>query len=291
MSAPLTSPLTSLLALTDRVAVVTGGAAGMGRATATRLAEAGAAVVIADLDGDRAAAAAAEISAAGGSASAQQLDVSDADAVGALAERTFREAGRLDVWVNNAGIFPPTPLFRLTPADWDRMLDVNTRSVFFGTREAARWMIAGGRGGVVVNIASIAAYRAGSPNQSHYAASKAAVVTLTKTLSSALGRHGVRVVGVAPGVIATDGVLGNLGTMDAQGLNLADRGATVPLQRTGDPDDIARMVVVLASDLAAYVTGVTVPVDGGDLVTGKADTLDLDALGYDTPALAGGPTG
>jgi NAD(P)-dependent dehydrogenase (short-subunit alcohol dehydrogenase family) len=277
--------LTSLLDLSGRVAVVTGGAAGMGRATAVRLAEAGAAVVIADLDGPRAQQAAEQITATGGAATAQQLDVSDVTAVTALAEQTSRDHGRLDIWVNNAGIFPPTPLFRLSETDWNRMLDVNTRSVFFGTREAARWMIAGGRGGVVVNIASIAGYRAGSPNQAHYAASKAAVITLTKTLSSALGRHGVRVVGVAPGVIATDGVMGNLGTMDSQGLNLADRGAAVPLRRLGAPDDIARMVLVLASDLASYVTGVTVAVDGGDLVTGKADTLDLDALGFDTAAL------
>jgi NAD(P)-dependent dehydrogenase (short-subunit alcohol dehydrogenase family) len=272
--------LGGLLDLTSKVAVITGSGAGMGRATAELLAAAGAHVVVADVDSGRIDATVAAIGAAGGTATGITLDVSDVDALTATARAVAADHGRLDIWVNNAGIYPPAPLFASTVKDWDRMQDINSRAVYFGTREAARWMIRGG-GGVVVNIASIAAYRAGSPNLAHYAASKAAVVVLTKTMANALGRHGIRVVGVSPGVIVTDGLKAGMATMDSVGVNLGNRGDTIPIGRAGVPEDIANAVLFLVSDMASFITGTTLDVDGGDLIKGAADVPDLASMGYD----------
>lgn len=264
----------TLVDLTGKVAVVTGAGLGMGRATARRLADAGATVVAADLDIARAKAVADEI---GGHA--YEIDVSDTAAVTALTTHVVREHGGLDIWVNNAGIYPLRPLFEVEDADFQRMMDVNLKAVYFATREAARQMIGTGRGGVVVNVSSIAAYRAGSPGLAHYAASKAGVVTLTKTLASALGPHGVRVVGIAPGVVDTDGMKAVEDQFEASGVNAADRGSEIPLGRNGEPDDIARVALFLSSPLARFVTGVTIPVDGGDLTSGKATVSSAGALG------------
>lgn len=263
-----------LLSLAGRLAVVTGGGLGLGRAICRRLADAGATVIVADLDGDRADAVAHEIRAEGGSADSHPLDVSDVAAVTALTTQVVAAYGKLDIWVNNAGIYPLTPLFAVTEADWSRMLDVNLKAVYFATREAARQMIATGTGGVVINISSIAAYQAGRPGLAHYAASKAGVVTLTKTLASALGPHGVRVVGVAPGVVDTEGLASLRNRLESSG-----RAPDTPLSRSGEPDDIGRVVLFLASDLARFVAGVTIPVDGGALTGGNVEPEPATALG------------
>jgi NAD(P)-dependent dehydrogenase (short-subunit alcohol dehydrogenase family) len=147
--------LGELISLSGRNAVVTGGARGLGRAIARRLAEAGASVLIGDLDGAGAAATAAELETTFGvTALATRLDVADTASITETADAAVAELGGIDIWVNNAGIYPSTPVLQMTDDDWDRVLDVNLRGTFVGGREAARRMIEAGRGGVIVNLSS-----------------------------------------------------------------------------------------------------------------------------------------
>jgi NAD(P)-dependent dehydrogenase (short-subunit alcohol dehydrogenase family) len=251
--------LVELLSLSGRVAVVTGGGRGIGAATVRRLAEAGAAVIAADLDEG----AAKDVAASSrGTVVAAAVDITDSGALGALADRAVAELGSLDVWVNNAGIYPTTgPAIDAADDFIDRMLQVNVRSTFAGAREAARRM---GGSGVIVNVASTAGFRA-APGISAYVASKHAVVGLTKNLALELAAAGIRVVGVAPGVIDTPGVQAQLAPLKAAGLDVAATMSRTLLGRGGRPDDVARVITFLASDLAAWVTGEVVAVDAGAL--------------------------
>jgi NAD(P)-dependent dehydrogenase (short-subunit alcohol dehydrogenase family) len=242
--------LTELLDLSGRVAVVTGGARGIGRACCTRLAEAGATVVAGDLD----------------EAAAAPVDVRDAASVRALVERTVAEQGRLDVWVNAAGVYPTAPLLELSEDDWALVLDTNLRGTFLGAREAARAMIAGGDGGVIVNVSSTAAFRADAPGAAHYVASKFGVRGLTKALAVELGPHGIRVLEVAPTVTLTPGLEEQAEALRSAGFALEELGPTLPLGRVAVPDDVARVVLFCASDLSALMTGSTLLVDAGELV-------------------------
>ncbi len=257
--------LVEMMRLDGRVAVVTGGANGIGRATCRRLAEAGAAVLVADLDGEGAAREADAITGAGGRADAVAADVADPAAVAAMVAAARARLGGLDVLVNNAGIFPARPIMEMEPEDCDRVLDVNLRGLYLCTRAAARVMAAAGRGGVIVNITSIDAIHPSMPGLAHYDASKHGAWGFTKTSALELAPLGIRVNALAPGGVLTEGVRrmqpGGAGA-DA----VAAFTAGIPLRRMGDPDEIARMVVVLASDLAAYMTGSQVVVDGGALL-------------------------
>lgn len=256
------SPLEELLALSGRVAVVTGGARGIGLACCTRLAEAGAAVVAADLDEGTALEAAERL---GAGVSGTRVDVREPASVRALAERTLAELGRLDVWVNSAGIYPLSGLLDLSDDAWDQVLDVNLRGTFVGAREAGRAMIASGKGGVIVNIASTGAYRVDAPGASHYVASKFGVRGLTQSLAVELGAHGIRVLAVAPTVTLTPGLESERESLQQAGFALDELGARLPLGRVAVPDDIARVVVFCASDLSLLMTGSTLPVDAGEL--------------------------
>ena len=278
--APVLTPLTQLLDLSGRVAVVTGAGRGIGAAISRRLAEAGATVHVADLDEESAVAVAGEL---GGKATAHRLDVRDVDGIAQLARTVVAQSGTLDIWVNNAGIFPGVPLFGDFQPTWDLVMEINLRGTFAGIREAARQMIKAGTGGVIVNLVSIAADRAGHPSMTPYGASKAGVVQLTKYTAAALGPWGIRVVGVSPGVVMTPGLRQQVADLEASGLTYSERGKSIPLRRLAEPDDIARTVVYLASDLASYITGHVVPVDGGDVIAGLSgggQTLAL--LGLDT---------
>lgn len=260
--------LSDLLSLHGRRAVVTGAAHGIGLAIARRLAEAGAHVVLADLDLEAATSEAAAIQLAplcrtlGVRAIAASVDVTDSTTLASAAALAVAELGGLDIWVNNAGIYPATgPAADATDEFIDRMLQVNVRGTFAGAREAARRMT---HGGVIVNIASTAGFRAAA-GISAYVASKHAVIGLTKNLAIELAERDIRVVGVAPGVIDTPGVQAQLAPLKAAGVDVASRMHRTLLGRAGQPDDVARMVLVLASDLAAWVTGDVVAVDAGAL--------------------------
>ncbi len=255
--------LAELTSLAGKVAVVTGGGRGIGRACCARLAEAGAVVVVADLDAESAREAASSL---GAPAVAATLDVRDEVAVRALAEHARASLGGLDAWVNAAGIYPTSALLELTGEAWDDVLDVNLRGTFTGAREAARTMIAGGGDGVIVNISSTAAYRAEAPGAAHYVASKFGVRGLTRALAVELGPHRIRVLEVAPTVTLTPGLELQRPSLERAGFALDDLGPRLPLGRVAVPDDVARVVLFCVSDLALLMTGSTLHVDAGELV-------------------------
>jgi NAD(P)-dependent dehydrogenase (short-subunit alcohol dehydrogenase family) len=254
--------LAELISLRGRRAVVTGGGRGIGAQIVRRLAEAGAAVVAGDLDGDAARAVAQEVTEASGRAIGCALDVSDSASLAAAADLAVSELGGLEIWVNNAGIFPATgPALDVDDAFVDRMLQVNVRGTYAGAREAARRMSSGG---VIVNLTSTAGFKAGT-GISAYVASKHAVVGITKALALDLGPLGIRVLSVAPTIIDTPGVREQLAPLAEAGLDVEARVAANPLGRMGVPDDVARVVLFCCSDLAAFMTGSTVAVDAGSL--------------------------
>jgi NAD(P)-dependent dehydrogenase (short-subunit alcohol dehydrogenase family) len=257
--------LAELVSLRGRVAVVTGGARGIGRAIAARFAEAGAAVALGDVDGELAATTAAELSSRHRTAvMAVPTDVRDARAVRALAEATERQLGPIDVWVNNAGIFPSHAFLDIPPDEWDRVLDLNVRAIFVCAQEVGRRMATRSRG-VIVNIASTGAFKTG-PGVAHYITSKHAVVGLTKALAVELGPLGVRVLGVAPSMTRTEGREEFLAAHLPPGMEefVQEMEERTPLGRIGVPDDVARVVLFCASDLSMLMTGSTLLVDAGE---------------------------
>lgn len=264
------NPLADLVSLKGRVAVVTGAAAGIGNACARRLAEAGAAVVIADLNGERAEAAAAALRDGGAQAAAVQVNVADQASVSAAADAAVRSFGGLHIWANCAGIYPIHDTLEMAEADWDTVLGVNLKGSFFGAREAAKRMIAADAPGVVINIHSTTAHKIPSPGLAHYIASKGAVESLTRALALELGPKGVRVLAVSPTMVATEGMMEQKPMLTEAFGNIGDPhiiyGSRLPLGRIGTPDDIARVVLFAASDLALIMTGSILFADAGDLV-------------------------
>jgi NAD(P)-dependent dehydrogenase (short-subunit alcohol dehydrogenase family) len=250
--------LADLVDLSGRRALVTGAGKGIGAATARRLAQAGAHVTLADLDPAGRATAEAMV-ADGLSASFVVCDITDAVQV-ADAVDSAADGERLDVLVNNAGIFPTTgPIDAVTDDFVARMLDVNLRAQYSVSRDAARLMTGGG---AIVNIASIAGIRGGA-NITAYSASKAGVMGLTRAFANELGPRGIRVNAIAPGVIDTPGVQDQMAPLRAGGMDIEKVIAGNPLRLAGQPDHIARVALFLASELAAFVTGHVLVVDGG----------------------------
>lgn len=259
--------LAKLLSLTGKAAIITGGGRGIGRAIAQRLAEAGAAVLVTDIVGAQASETAALIAEAGGKAISLECDAASVPDAARVVEAANEAFGRVDVLVNNAAIFPATQVMDITEAQWDRMLDVNLKGLFFYAQAAARRMIQGGSGGAIINIASINALR---PNvgMAHYDASKGGVVALTRSLAKELGRHQIRVNAIAPGITTTPGLAKEIaGMMTAAG---APDDTPLPvggvLGRNGNGDDIARAAVFLAGGLSDFMTGALLMVDGGHLL-------------------------
>lgn len=257
-------PIADLLSLQGRVAVVTGAGRGVGAAIAGRLAEAGATVVIADLDIEMSERAVAELTARGLVATPALVDVRSTPSVAELADSAVRSFGSLDIWVNNAGIYPRHGALEMTDDDWDRVVETNLRGTFAGARASARAMVSGGRGGVIVNIASASAFRAPGLGLSHYVASKAGIVGLTKSLAVELGPSGIRVLAVAPILVPTENAV-ELLRRDGAPSAVAEAAARVPLRRVPEPDDIARAVLFATSGLARCMTGSTLLVDSGQL--------------------------
>jgi NAD(P)-dependent dehydrogenase (short-subunit alcohol dehydrogenase family) len=254
-------PLAELISLQGRSAVVTGGARGLGLAIVRRLAEAGASVLIGDVDAEGARAAAADIGRrVGGTVIATPLDVADPASISAAAEAAVAQLGSIGIWVNNAGVYPSTPTLQMSDEDWDAVIRLNLGGAFTGSREAARRMVEGGGGGVIVNLSSIAGIRGRGPGVAHYVASKHGIIGITQQMALEFAGAGIRVLAVAPTTILTPGVEERMG---GQG-DLAQRIAA-PLGRAGVPDDVARVVLFCASDLAAFMTGSTILVDGGEM--------------------------
>lgn len=250
-----TPPLTELISLVGRTAVVTGGARGIGAAIVSRLAEAGATVYAADIEWD-------EVASRGGRRVVSDVTASDGPQI--LVDLAMDETGRLDIWVNNAGIYPAVHILEMSDADWDEVLDLNLRAAFRSAREAARVMTQG----VIVNVVSNAGMAAG-PASAHYVASKHGLAGLTKSLAVDLASRRIRVVGVAPGVTRSDGLTDKMDDLRSAGWgDLGEYTArSAPLGRMATPDEIARVVLFAVSDLAAYVTGTTIVADGGQLTT------------------------
>lgn len=246
--------------LAGRVAIVTGAGKGIGRGIALGLAEAGATVVVNGRTAAALEAVAAEISAAGGEAFAVAADVSAAHDADRLVAAVLERCGRLDVLVNNAGIYLTANVVDMTEADWDLTLAVDLKGVFLCSRAAARQMIRQ-RSGRIVNITSIAQLRGGTPGHAHYGAAKAGVGAFTKTLAKELGPYGVTVNCVAPGLIE-DTEMGQA----SKRLMGESYLATIPLGCLGTVRDVAGAVVFLASDRARYITGETLNVNGGSLM-------------------------
>ena len=250
--------ITDLVNLAGKRAVVTGAAVGIGAAIVTRLAQAGADVLLTDLD-DRGEATAAGLRSGGLSASFQRCDITNTAHLAAAAQWAA-DRGSLDIWVNNAGIYPTTgPVLKVTDEFLDRMFDVNVRAQFSAAREAANRM---STGGAIVNLASIAGIRGGA-GISAYSASKGAVIAMTRALGNELGPMGIRVNAIAPGIIDTPGVRAQMEPLKATGLDIDAAIAANPLRTAGQPDHIARACLFLVSGLSAFVNGVTLVVDGG----------------------------
>ncbi|WP_432096137.1 SDR family NAD(P)-dependent oxidoreductase [Streptomyces sp. bgisy100] len=246
--------------LTGRTALVTGAASGIGRATAALLAQAGTSVHCADLDGPGARATAERITADGGAAHAHPLDVTDREQVRETVAAAVRADGRLDILAAVAGIMHSSPVLETDDADLERVLAVNFKGVLYSCQEAARAMIAGGAGGSIVTMAS-GAVDTGAPGLLCYGAAKAAVVQLTRTLATEVGRHGIRVNAVAPGWIRTPMTARR--TPGAQHGTEQAMGRAAPLGRVGEPEDVAHSVLYLASDAASFTTGQILRPNGG----------------------------
>ena len=237
----------------DKVVIVTGGAAGIGKATARRFAAAGARVAVWDVkEGEES------------EGTFQKVDVTDPAAVEAAVAEVFERWGRIDVLVNNAGITRDAQLVKwkeggktgeMSERDFDAVISVNLKGVFLCTRAVAPRMIAGG-GGAILNASSVVGLY-GNFGQTNYAATKAGVISMTRTWARELGRHNIRVNAVAPGFIATDMALA-IPEKALQGMI-----AHTPLNRMGRPEDIAEAYYWLASDAAGFITGAVLSVDGG----------------------------
>jgi len=248
---------------TQRVAIVTGGARGIGAAVAAQLAADGMAVGVLDLKESDCAATVDAITAAGGRAVAVGADVANADQVGAAVEAVASQLGPVVVLVNNAGVTRDAMLFKMTEDDWDMVLGVHLRGAFLMTRACQKYMV-DQKFGRVINLSSSSAL--GNRGQVNYSAAKAGVQGFTKTLAIELGKFGVTANCVAPGFIATDMTAATAAKL---GMEFADfqkaAASQIPVARVGQPEDIARLISYLASEGAGYVSGQVIYAAGGPM--------------------------
>jgi NAD(P)-dependent dehydrogenase (short-subunit alcohol dehydrogenase family) len=255
------------VSLNGKVALVTGAASGIGRACALALAEAGAQVVAADINAAGAQATADAIAAFQRQAIPVPTDVGDLAQIDAMVKQALSAFGRIDILVNNAGVTRRADIMDLTEADWDRIHRVNAKGVFFCLQRVAREMIPR-RSGRIINIASIAGKGYAGTSNAAYAASKGAVISLTRTASQQLAKYDINVNSICPGVTRTALSEANLGVRAKErGVSVEEmerlRAADIPLGRPNDPEDIAAMAVFLASTGARNITGQNYNVDGG----------------------------
>jgi NAD(P)-dependent dehydrogenase (short-subunit alcohol dehydrogenase family) len=245
--------------LKERVAIVTGGGTGIGKAIALELAEVGADVVVASRDPQHLEPTAEEIRALGRRALAIPTDIRRPEQVEALVEQTVTALGKIDIHVNNAGGQYPGPAEELSAEGWRSVIDLNLNGTFFCSQTIARQMMQTG-GGAMVNIVANFALRA-APGLAHSAAARAGVINLTRTLALEWAKYSIRVNAVAPGVVMTEGALSEM-LISPDAIERIER--AIPLKRLGTPEDIAHLVTFLVSDAATYITGETIAADGGN---------------------------
>jgi 2-deoxy-D-gluconate 3-dehydrogenase len=267
----ISQSIVQLFDLTGKAAIVTGGAMGLGQAIAFRLAEAGASVMITDIDMGAASQTVEEIKGSGGKALAIYADAASITDAKKAVKTIVKEFGRLDILVNNAGIFSFTPALQMTEETWDRTLNINLKGTFFYSQVAAQQMIKAGHGGKIVNMASMDGLHPTRLELSHYNASKGGVITLTKALARELAPYGILVNAIVPGPIMTPGSMALAAALSDRGESLEELTkefmARLPLPRLGEPDDIAKVVLFVVSTAADYMTGSLVLVDGGYLLS------------------------
>lgn len=261
MHTPDVPPISGLLDFSCKVVLITGAAGGIGQGIATRFAAAGAQVAAHyHTSAAEAEQLIARITAAGGRAAGFAADLTDEHAVAQLLARTIERFGRLDVLVNNAARQTHASLLEMSVQEWDAMIAATLRSVFLCTQAAARQMIAQNSGGAIVNVTSIEAERA-APTHSHYNAAKAGVLMHTRAAANELGLHGIRVNALAPGLIWREGLAQDWPE------GVARWQQTAPLQRLGQPEDIADACLFLASPASRWISGANLVVDGGVMST------------------------
>jgi NAD(P)-dependent dehydrogenase (short-subunit alcohol dehydrogenase family) len=248
--------LAELWSLQGKVALITGSGRGLGLAVARRLSEAGACVVINDLDGARARQVADDLKRHGATASAAPGDIASDDEARTVVEHAIGTFGRVDILVNNAGLVPLQAFDQMSRSEWDRLMAVNVRGALTCADLISKRMIERGAGGSIINVLSVGAVRPLQADLIAYCASKAALLMSTEVLALSLAPHRIRVNGLLPTVMRTDS------TASIPDLHIP----SVPLGRLVEPDEVARGAVFLASDMAEFVTGITLPVDGGRLL-------------------------
>jgi len=260
--------LSELLDLQNKSAVVTGGAKGIGYGIAYRLAEAGASVLIADLDEAEAQKVAQDFTSKDWSAQAMKVDVSSEEQVRAMIQRCKEDFGTVDILVNNAGIYPPAPVAQMSSEQFEKVMHVNLRSTFLTTKYAAEIMKQQSTGNII-NITSIDALHPSMVGLAHYDASKHGMWGFTKNSALELAPHNIRVNAIAPGGVATPGVAAMSQGASAEQMQAASQAMMqkIPMHRMGEPDEIGTVALFLASDMSSYMTGEQIVVDGGVLLS------------------------
>lgn len=260
--------LQELLDLSNKSAIVTGGAKGIGYGIVYRLAEAGAKVLIADTDGGTAHSTATKIKENGWIAEAVQVDVSSEEDVKQMIATCKNQFGSVDILVNNAGIYPPAPVAQMTEDQFERVMHVNLRSAFLTTKYAAEVMKQQ-TGGKIINITSIDALHPSMVGLAHYDASKHGLWGFTKNSALELAAHNILVNAIAPGGVATPGVAAMSQGASSEQMEATTKAfmANIPLHRMGEPDEIGMVALFLASDMSSYMTGSQIVVDGGTLLS------------------------